>query len=119
MTTPAPERPIRFCPVCRKADDHPRHDFHLTDPAVAPHMACCRDSGCPDGSCDVLLKGADSLSGQALVAHLTDPKKQDSFAKALDARDDVTRTFTLEDLNPSIHGAVVAAPTQLRESDQA
>jgi hypothetical protein len=38
------------------------------------HMDCCRDAGCPDGSCQQVTKGAEKLKGSKLVAHLTKEK---------------------------------------------
>jgi hypothetical protein len=34
------------------------------------HLDCCREAGCPDGSCDVQTAGAESKRGKALLAHL-------------------------------------------------
>jgi len=111
MTTPAITP--RFCPVCAQVDDHPRHDFWLTDPRVAPHMDCCASQVCPDGSCTIL------------VAELKGSKTGDEFRKAivgmstavqkkLNDRDADTKHFTLADLRPEVHGAIIAAPTELR-----
>lgn len=64
-------RPIRFCPLCKIADDHPRHAVDDGgDPNVSPHMDCCRDAGCPDGTCDILTKGAEGLAGKDFLDHL-------------------------------------------------
>lgn len=111
MTSPTVEPLARFCPVCRKVDDHPRHDFYLTDPAVAPHFQCCAAKGCPDGSCPIIVAGREDARGEALRKAIE--KDQDKIQKALDARDEQTRTFTLADLRPEVHGAVVASPTIL------
>lgn len=35
------------------------------------HMDCCRADGCPDGTCNEVTKGAETLRGSALVKHLT------------------------------------------------
>jgi hypothetical protein len=35
------------------------------------HMDCCREAGCPDGSCNVVTAGAEQLRGDELLAHLT------------------------------------------------
>lgn len=35
------------------------------------HMDCCREAGCPDGSCDQVTAGAEDLRGADLLAHLT------------------------------------------------
>jgi len=34
------------------------------------HLDCCRDAGCPDGSCDVRTAGAEGLTGADLLDHL-------------------------------------------------
>ena len=62
------------CDACGITDDHPRH-LHLFDMNVSQslHMDCCRERGCPDGSCDRLVaQGADSLRGRALIKHITE-----------------------------------------------
>lgn len=38
------------------------------------HMDCCRDAGCPDGSCSEVTAGAEDKRGSALVKHLTREK---------------------------------------------
>lgn len=35
------------------------------------HMDCCREAGCPDGTCNQVTAGAEDLRGMDLVAHLT------------------------------------------------
>lgn len=35
------------------------------------HMDCCREAGCPDGTCDQVTAGAEDLRGPELVSHLT------------------------------------------------
>lgn len=36
------------------------------------HMDCCRQAGCPDGSCNaVAATGAEALRGKDLIKHLT------------------------------------------------
>lgn len=35
------------------------------------HMDCCREAGCPDGTCNEVTAGAENLRGNALVKHLT------------------------------------------------
>lgn len=35
------------------------------------HMDCCRQAGCPDGSCDVATAGAEDKRGAALLNHLS------------------------------------------------
>lgn len=114
MTSPTPAPPRRFCPVCEQVDDHPRHDFWLTDPKVAPHLDCCAANGCPDGSCPIIV---EMSQGKRRGAEFGEQIGKDAakINKALDERDEATRTFTLSDLRPEIHGAVVASPTHLQE----
>lgn len=35
------------------------------------HMDCCREAGCPDGTCNTVTAGAEDKRGPALVKHLT------------------------------------------------
>lgn len=65
------DRPIRFCPLCKQADDHPRHVVVNESPDVARHLDCCRDAGCPDGTCNVVTDGAEGQTGADLLGHLT------------------------------------------------
>lgn len=45
---------------------------HIADNSVVmKHMDCCREDGCPDGSCERVTAGAEDLKGEALVEHLT------------------------------------------------
>jgi hypothetical protein len=68
----ADERPIRSCDLCGGEDDHPRHVTALADGGtLMRHMDCCREAGCPDGSCDEVTQGAEKLRGDELVQHLT------------------------------------------------
>lgn len=111
MTTPAP--PVRFCPVCRVADDHPRHDIARTDPNVAPHMDCCAASGCPDGSCDIVIRNKGKATGdkfrEMIVAQAAET------VELLAQRDEATAHFTVDDLDPAVHGSVVAGPVELQQ----
>lgn len=34
------------------------------------HLDCCRDNGCPDGSCGVMTEGAGAKTGKAMLDHL-------------------------------------------------
>ena len=111
MTTPA--LPVRFCPVCKTADDHPRHDFFGTDPNVAPHMDCCAERGCPDGSCDIVTRSKGDKVGAEFRAQITNPSFSAKTLQLLDERDDATRHFTLDDLDPNVHGALVAGSIEL------
>jgi hypothetical protein len=36
------------------------------------HLDCCRSVGCIDGTCDVVIDGAESLKDDELAAHLQD-----------------------------------------------
>lgn len=38
---------------------------------IMRHMDCCREAGCPDGTCNEVTKGAEDKRGAALVRHLT------------------------------------------------
>jgi hypothetical protein len=72
MTTENQERPVRDCDVCGISDTDPRHVVGLDDGGTQTrHMDCCRDEGCPDGTCDEATAGAEELRGDALVEHLT------------------------------------------------
>ena len=70
---PASNRVQRECAVCGQFDDHPRHVIGdlLDGSTTLRHMDCCREAGCPDGSCGEVTKGAESKRGAALVRHLT------------------------------------------------
>jgi hypothetical protein len=103
------ESPIRFCSICRQADDAPRHDIWGTDPNVAPHMDCCASVGCPDGSCDVITRTQGEARGDEFRAMITAPEFQEETAALLDERDDATRNFRLGDLDQSVHGSVQGA----------
>jgi hypothetical protein len=44
----------------------------LYDPSTSDrHMDCCRQAGCPDGTCDLVTAGAENKRGAALLKHLT------------------------------------------------
>ncbi len=34
------------------------------------HLDCCREAGCPDGTCDVVTAGAESKRGADLLKHI-------------------------------------------------
>jgi hypothetical protein len=36
------------------------------------HLDCCRDAGCPDGSCGVMTEGAEGKTGKAMLDHLVE-----------------------------------------------
>lgn len=111
MTSPTAAPPVRFCPFCKQADDHPRHDRGVGDPLVQPHMDCCAASGCPDGSCPILIEGKNA-TGDAWRETLMSEKFAKKVRPALDARDEATRTYTIADVDPS------AAPITLSGANQ-
>lgn len=113
MTQPAPAAPVRFCTVCKQADDHPRHDIWGTDPNVAPHMDCCSSVGCPDGTCDVVVRSKGEKVGDAFRAQITGEAFAAKTAELLERRDSATRSFTLAGLNQGVHGSVQQATTDL------
>lgn len=56
-------RALRECDECHGIDDLGHHQVVTPGPdgsmAVASrHFACCAGSGCPDGSCNAILRGA-------------------------------------------------------------
>jgi hypothetical protein len=65
------ERPVRGCDICRIADTDPRHVVDIGDSNQVRHLDCCREAGCPDGSCDEVTRGVEDLRGAELLAHLT------------------------------------------------
>lgn len=74
-------RPIRFCPICRQADDHPRHVvFDDKGADVARHMDCCAEAGCPDGTCVALRAGVPAeVVGAEFLAHIQEVVKHDEI----------------------------------------
>jgi hypothetical protein len=66
------ERVTQWCDVCRQADTDPRHHVATAEGTVITrHMDCCRNSGCPDLSCDRILQESGQAHGSALIAHIT------------------------------------------------
>lgn len=56
---------------------------HIQDDSTTyRHMDCCRQVGCPDGTCNVVTSGAEDLKGDDLVKHLTGPKAAKAAAAA-------------------------------------
>jgi hypothetical protein len=55
------------------------------------HLDCCRAAGCPDGSCDVVTRGAEGLTGADLLDHLV------VNAEDIQARADAERQRQLDD----------------------
>ena len=48
---------------------------HLQDDSTTVrHMDCCREAGCPDGTCNEVTAGAEDLRGDKLVKHLENQK---------------------------------------------
>lgn len=94
-------RILRVCDLCGGVDDHPRHTIagdasppnadtvqkvkaaglsaddyalaleQLYEPGEYRHMDCCREAGCPDGTCDLVTSGAEDKRGKQLLDHLT------------------------------------------------
>jgi hypothetical protein len=53
------------------ADQADRLLAALLDPSSSDrHYDCCREAGCPSGSCDLLTQGAEDRRGAALLKHL-------------------------------------------------
>jgi hypothetical protein len=54
------------------------------------HLDCCREAGCPDGSCDIVTRGAEYLTGADLLDHLVanaediQERVEDAFVGQLD-----------------------------------
>ena len=44
------------------------------------HLDCCREAGCPNGSCDLVTEGAEDKTGADLLDHLVES------AEAIQAR---------------------------------
>jgi len=66
------DRPVRSCDICGITDTDPRHVTALADGStMMRHMDCCREAGCPDGTCAMVTAGAEDLRGEELIAHLT------------------------------------------------
>lgn len=63
------ERVQMWCSACRQADTAPRHHVLAADGSlVSKHMDCCRDSGCPDASCDAILRDSGEKRDDGLLA---------------------------------------------------
>jgi hypothetical protein len=68
---PSPET-VRRVLEASPADDADRLLGDLLDTGTSDrHMDCCRNAGCPDGSCDTVTAGAEDLRGVELLNHLT------------------------------------------------
>ncbi len=63
-------RPVRFCPLCRQSDDHPRHTRTTEPDDVARHLDCCRAAGCPDGTCNEFLGDAKPGVGVKMLDYI-------------------------------------------------
>ena len=54
----------------------------VRDDSVAyKHMDCCASDGCPDGSCNLVRRGAEDKKGNDLVKHLTSLPPLEELAK--------------------------------------
>jgi hypothetical protein len=58
-----PVRALRECDECHQVDDLGHHQVAVPggDGSIVVtgrHFACCAAAGCPDGTCDVILRGA-------------------------------------------------------------
>ena len=52
-------------------DQRERLVFELADTTSSDrHLDCCRQVGCPDGSCGVMTSGAEDKRGSELLDHL-------------------------------------------------
>lgn len=43
------------------------------------HMDCCREAGCPDGTCSIVTSGAEDLRGPDLQYHLETREGETNF----------------------------------------
>lgn len=109
---------MRFCPVCSQVDDHPRHQIAGTVDNVAPHMDCCAQVGCPDGSCDVLVRNKGRKTGSSFRALVSD--ESDETQRLLAERPAHVARFTLDDIDTTVHGGLAAAgaPTEMGLADR-
>jgi hypothetical protein len=105
--------PDRYCPVCSQVDDHPRHQIAGTVDNVAPHMDCCAQVGCPDGTCDVLVRNKGKKTGDAFRSLIADEHKE--TRQLLDTK---ARRLMRGDVDPAVHGGFVAGPIELRGADR-
>ncbi len=76
MSAGTEERVQRGCSECPGVDDAPRHVRTEVGPDGQPvdryrHMDCCAARGCPDGTCDQILKDSGHAKGASLVSYLT------------------------------------------------
>jgi hypothetical protein len=55
------------------------------------HLDCCRDAGCPDGTCDIVTLGAEDRRGADLLEHIV-TQSDDIQARV---EDDFMRRFNL------------------------
>lgn len=58
---PEPARALRECDECRKVDDLGHHQVAVSGEdggivVTSRHFRCCHAAGCPDGTCDVILR---------------------------------------------------------------
>lgn len=51
------------------------------------HLDCCAADGCPDGTCQVTVQGADGKTGQAMLKHIQSKATVDRVRSHLDKRE--------------------------------
>ncbi len=74
---PSPEV-IRYVIANAPKDEADRLLAELVDTSSQDrHMDCCREAGCPDGSCHLVAAGAEEKRGAALLAHLVKLQARD------------------------------------------
>lgn len=61
-----PGRALRECDECHGIDDLGHHQVAVPGEdggmvVTSRHFGCCAASGCPDGTCDVILRGASGV----------------------------------------------------------
>ncbi len=66
-----PEVVARALEGVKTDDDRAALFAHMRDDTtVMKHMDCCSADGCPDGTCDEVIRAAGNKKGNALVKHL-------------------------------------------------
>jgi hypothetical protein len=68
---PEEHRIERYCYGCRQIDSDPMH-IYVKDftQIVYKHFDCCRNDGCLNGACDVILQEAGGARGRDLIEFL-------------------------------------------------
>lgn len=103
---PLPSTNHRFCPVCSRVDDLPRHQIAGTVDNVAPHLDCCASVGCPDGSCPIVTRNKGRKTGDSFRALIAE--ENDETQKLLAKRPPEVAQFTLDDVDQNVHGGLKA-----------